>query len=223
MLQKQLQLHFNLKYFLSLLLFFAIDQVYCQDFILNERYIQFSGLVSTTDSQQAVPNASIRIRGTYRGVSANLQGFFSLVVKEGDWVDISSMGFKKQSVQIPTGLKEPSYIRIIAMQGDTILYNPVTIYPWPSRSKFKEAFMNVEINKTYQEIMDENFNRITMQLMMGKLLPDGAEYQSRTLRGYSDQSANQGITPVLGVTTSIPFGTTKGYSAKKPDKAAIKW
>jgi hypothetical protein len=180
-----------------------------------------SGLVLTADSQQPVPNASVRIRGTYRGMSANSQGFFSLVVKEGDWIDITSMGFKKQSVQVPEGLKEPSYIKMIVLQADTIVFNPVNIYPWPSRSQFKDAFLKVQINKSYQEIMDENFNRITRQLMMGKLLPDGSESQFRALREYSNQSATKGIAPGVGV--NIPIGSTKGYTPKKPDIAPIKW
>ena len=156
-------------------------------------------------------------------MSANLQGFFSLVAKEGDWIDISSIGFKKQSVQIPEGLKEPSYIKIIALQNDTILFNPVNIYPLPSRSKFKEAFMTVKINKTYQEIMNENFNRITMQMMMGKLLPDAGEAQNRALRDYSNQAATKGITPTLGIGANIPFGSVQGYTPKKPDKPPVKW
>lgn len=212
-----------MKYFLTVILFFAYNLIYCQDFILNERYIQFSGLVLTADSQQAIPNASIRIRGTYRGMSANLQGFFSLVVKEGDWIDITSIGFKKQSIHIPDGLKEPSYIRIVALQSDTIVFNAVNIYPWPSRSKFKEAFMKVQINKSYQEIMDENFNRIAMQLMMGTLLPDAYEYQSRALHDYSNQTSTRGIAPTIGIGANIPFGSTKGYSPKKPDKPPVKW
>jgi hypothetical protein len=210
-----------LKYIFAIILFFTYTLGYSQDFILNERYIQFSGLVLTADSQQPVANASIRIRGTYRGVSANVQGFFSLVVKEGDWIDISSMGYKKQSILIPDGLKEPSYIRIVTLQSDTIVFNTVNIYPWPSRSKFKEAFMTVQINKSYQDIMNENFNRITMQLMMGVLLPDGLEAQNKAMRDYSNQASTKGMVP--GVGANIPFGSTKGYKPKKSDKAPIKW
>jgi hypothetical protein len=210
-----------LKYLIAFILLFSLTFVYSQEFILNERYIQFSGLVLNSDSQQPVPNASIRIRGTYRGVSANIQGFFSLVVKEGDWIDVSSVGFKKQAIYIPEGLKEPSYIKIIAMQSDTILFNTVNIYPWPSPAKFKEAFMKVEVSKTYQEIMEENFNRIAMQLMMGILLPDGIESQNKALRDYSNQASTKGIAP--GVGANIPFGSTKGYSSKKPDKPPKKW
>jgi hypothetical protein len=212
-----------LKFYFTIILFLSINLVFAQDFILNERYIQLTGLVLNADSQKPVPNASIRIRFTYRGVSANTQGFFSLVVKEGDWIDITSMGFKKQSVQVPTGLKEPSYVKIFALESDTILFKPVNIYPWPSRAKFKEAFMTVQINKSYQEIMNENFNRITMQLMMGILLPDAYESQTSSLQDYSKQAATKGITPTLGVGANIPFGSTKGYTPKKSDKPAIKW
>ena len=212
-----------MKYFFTVILFLSFYLVYSQDFILNERYIQFSGLVLGADSQQAVSNASVRIRGTYRGVSANIQGFFSLVVKEGDWIDITSMGFKKQSILIPEGLKEPSYIRIIALQSDTIVFNAVNIYPWPSPAKFKDAFMKVQVSKTYQDIMNENFNRLTRQLMMGTLLPDGEEYQNRSLQNYSNSASQKGMMPILGPSVSIPIGSSKGYSPKKPDRPAIKW
>jgi len=197
--------------------------VLSQDFILNDRYIQLTGLILAADSQQPVQNASIRIRNTYRGVSTNIQGFFSLVAKEGDWIDITSMGFKKKSIQVPTGLKEPSYIRIIALESDTIVFRSVNIYPWPSRSKFKEAFLNVKIDKTYQEILSENLNRLIRQMMVATLLPDGSEVQSRSMQDYSNQAANRAMVPILGPSVSIPFGPTKGYSSKKSDLPPITW
>jgi len=212
-----------LKFLLTILFVFTFYLVFSQDFILNERYIQLTGLVLTADSQQPVLNASIRIRNTYRGVSANLQGFFSMVVKEGDWIDISSMGFKKQSIQVPLGLKEPSYVRIVALESDTIVFNIVNIYPWPSRAKFKEAFVTVKIDKTYQEILNENLSRLIRQMMVATLLPDGSEMQSRSMLDYSSQAANKGMVPTLGPTISIPFGSTKGYSSKKSDLPPLKW
>lgn len=212
-----------MKFLITIILFFSFNLIYSQDFILNERYIQLTGLILTADSQQPVPNASIRIRNTYRGISANSQGFFSMVVKESDWIDISSMGFKKQSIQIPTGLKEPSYVRIIAMESDTIVFRTVNIYPWPSRSKFKEAFLTVKIDKTYQEILEENLNRLIRQMMVATLLPDGAEMQSRSMLDYSNQASNRAMVPILGPSVSIPFGSTKGYSSKKSDLPALKW
>jgi hypothetical protein len=152
-----------------------------------------------------------------------MQGFYSIVAKEGDWIDVTCMGYKSKSIQVPEGLKEPSYIKIFVLESDTIVFKTVNIYPWPSKAKFKEAFMTVQINKSYQQIMDENFNRITMQLMMATLLPDAIESQSNAMKEYSNQSANRGMVPTLGVGANIPFGSTKGYSSKKSDKPAIKW
>jgi hypothetical protein len=175
------------------------------------------------DSSRPVINASLRIRGTYRGTSANYQGFFSLVAKEGDWIDVSSMGFKKIGFQVPYGLKDPSYIQMVYLMYDTIVFAPVNIYPWPSPEKFKDAFVALDLNKIYGNnlyyLIDKNFE----EMLKMEIAKDAREYQKVQLDRYSSELSNRGIVPFPGIGTNITFGTTKGYTPKQSDKKPLTW
>jgi hypothetical protein len=110
----------------------------------EERLIQLSGVVVSSDSLQEMPYAGVYNRTIRRGTIADVYGFFSLVVQPGDTIMFRYYGHKPSSYIVPDTLSETRYSIIHMMTVDTIQLSEVVIYPWPSKEAFAQAF--VEMN-----------------------------------------------------------------------------
>ena len=111
----------------------------------RDDYIQFSGVILTTDSLQAIPLAHIIVINSMRGTVSDFNGYFSFVAKKNDTVEFSAMGFKKGTFIIPDSISNNRYSLIQVMSTDTIYLTETVIYPWPTKEQFKEAFLTLEI------------------------------------------------------------------------------
>ena len=80
--------------FLSLLTVFML----CGVFALAQGRV-VSGKVTNTDGTP-VSFATVKVRGTQTGVSADVNGAFSIKVKDGDVLEISGAGFESQRVTV---------------------------------------------------------------------------------------------------------------------------
>lgn len=143
----------------------------------HPRLIQFSGLIVNADSSAPVPNAHIRIKNTHWGTISNSEGFFSLVVREQDTVTISSIGFRKKVIVFPPGLTQSSITMVISMLADTIVFPETVIYPWPSKDKFRQAFLEIKPETTLEDIARNNLDEKVLKIVSSGLLKDGREQQ----------------------------------------------
>lgn len=128
---------------LGLILLFLVVQtvVFCQS--NNERLVQLSGVVISSDSLQEMPYAAIYNRSVKRGSIADMYGFFSLVVQPGDTLLFRYVGHKPSSYIVPDTLKDNRYSIIHMMELDSAAFNEVIIYPWPSKEAFAQAFLEM--------------------------------------------------------------------------------
>ena len=110
----------------------------------QERLIQLSGVVVSSDSLQEMPYAGVYNKTIRRGTIADLYGFFSLVVHPGDTIMFRYYGHKPSSYIVPDTLSDTRYSIIHMMTVDTIQLAEVVVYPWPSKEAFAQAF--VEMN-----------------------------------------------------------------------------
>ena len=77
-------------------------------------------------TQKPIPYASIRILGTKRGVVADSNGFFTLVISQKDTLKISSLGFHDfYFVKDPS--RQTSYFQVIQLRSKIFELNAVQI------------------------------------------------------------------------------------------------
>ena len=124
----------------------------------DEDLIQFSGVILTSDSLQAIPLAHIIVINGMRGTVSDFNGYFSFVAKKQDTVEFTAVGFKKGLFVIPDTISNNRYSLIQVMSADTIYLTETVIYPWPTKEEFKEAFLNLEIPDDDIEIARKNLN-----------------------------------------------------------------
>jgi len=158
-----------IRYFiLYILLSVSFFSAICQE---QPKLIQFSGGVVTADSLRPIPFTHIYIKGSSRGTISDFHGFFSFVAKPNDTIFFSALGYKKASYVIPDTLKKEQYTMFQVMQVDTIYLSETVIYPWPTPSQFKQAFLSLHIpDDDYERAkkniammgLKDNFMYITM-------------------------------------------------------------
>ncbi len=133
---------------------------------IDEELIQFSGVTISRDSLFPVPFATILVKNTNRGTTSDFYGFFSFVVKKGDTLVFSSIGYKDEEFIVSDTVEGSHYSLIQTMARDTVELETVNIYPWPTFEQFQEAFLNVEIPDDDLERARKNLDPSIMQEKM---------------------------------------------------------
>lgn len=130
----------------SIIILFAL-LVFVKDINAQQnRLIQFSGIVVSTDSAATpVPFASVYNRGIGMGSVANYQGFFSFAARVGDTIEVSSVGYKKGLTVVPDIPENQGYTAIIFLQPDVRTLPETRVYPWFSKQQFRQAFVHLDI------------------------------------------------------------------------------
>ncbi|MFC2114254.1 carboxypeptidase-like regulatory domain-containing protein [Bacteroidota bacterium] len=175
----------------------------------DPKLVQFSGLILIADSSLPIPYAHIRIQNTHWGTISSIEGFFSLVVRENDTIIFSALGFKKRKLVIHNDIEGNKLSVLMAMTTDTLTFDETLIYPWPSKSKFKEAFLAADPNKTYYDIAMENLDPDKMRAISKGMKMDGSESQHYYMNqqagasGYLGGQTNYAQFPGMG--TPIPL------------------
>lgn len=122
----------------------------------EKKLVQFSGIVLSADTLDAIPYVSIFDKTIRRATFADYTGFFSMVVQAGDTIMFQSAGYKKQIYILPDTLKQSRYTMVQLLRPDTIYLPESTIRPWPSRDEFAQAFMELELPKNAFDRYSEN-------------------------------------------------------------------
>lgn len=139
--------------------------------------IQLSGLVITTDSLRGLPLVSLRIKNTSKGTFTDDGGFFSFVVRKGDTILFSSIGYKTVSYVVPLDLKGVKFTLIQPLSEDTIFLNTAVIRSYPTPDEFDYFFVKATIPDAYYESSTRNLRKKTLQGISQSMSMDGVEQQ----------------------------------------------
>lgn len=166
--------------------------IYGQD--KEKTLIQFSGVVVSGDDLEPISFTSIMIQNTHRGTISDYYGYFSFVAEVNDTILFSSIGYKDAQFIIPDTLPSFRYSIIQLLQPDTIVLPEATVYPWPTKEQFKQAFLNAYVPDDDLARAQKNLDPRTMEALMASMPmgPSGnfkyqmQEYQTRIY--YSGQA-----------------------------------
>lgn len=128
--------------------FFTIILLFVSSFLAaqqNNELVQFTGVLVTGDSLTGVPYAVVKVKDSSHGTITDYYGFFSFVAKLGDTIEFSCVGYHKARYIIPDTLKDNRYSLIQILNVDTINLPTATVYPWPTKEEFKQAFINLQL------------------------------------------------------------------------------
>jgi hypothetical protein len=177
----------------------------------EKKLIQLSGTVKN-ELLQPMPFAHILVLNNYRGAITNNFGHFSLVVEESDSVLISSVGYKRKYMEIPSN-SASNFLNIeIILQVDTLAIEEAKIYPWKTYEEFRDAFVNLTLPTDDMERARRNIALIRTQIIMDHEPSARANFRAVMEQQYQ-QTFIQGQFPSYQLLN--PFAWAKFFKALK--------
>jgi hypothetical protein len=158
------------------------------------KVVQFSGrVISLEDNKlQRLIYTNIAVKGTPRGTNSDIDGFFSLAVREGETVIFSNLGYETTEFRIPSDIKGNLYSKDILMKKDTLFLPEAMIYPWPDKDFFKIEFLALEVNNPLEDIVAENLSQERLAILREILPVDGGEVSKVELRQAAQANYSNG-------------------------------
>tara|TARA_B100000497_G_scaffold109669_1_gene128537 strand:- start:936 stop:1571 length:636 start_codon:yes stop_codon:yes gene_type:complete len=187
----------------------------------EKKVIQFSGYVLTPDTLMGIPFVTIQINNSSRGTISNREGFFSFAANVGDTVNFRSIGFENSYYYIPTSLQTNKYSIVKLLSTDTYYIDTVTVYPWPSKEMFKQAFLSLEIEENDVDRAMKNLEREYLKEMGENMAMDASENANYYLRSeaqkyyYAGQAPPQNIFNVFAWAQFIEAWKRGDFRRKK--------
>jgi len=162
-----------MKKILFLLLIMSSFEVFSQG-VRNDNLVQFSGVVVAGDSLEPIPFTSIMIRNQYHGTVSDIYGFFSFVAKMKDTIEFSAIGYRRAIFVIPDTITDYRCSLIQILLTDTIHLPEVTVFPWPTKEQFKDAFINLRVPNDDLARAERNLNKNEMNYLAAHMAMDGS-------------------------------------------------
>ena len=187
----------------------------------QKKVIQFSGYVLTPDTLMGIPFVTIQINNSSRGTITNREGFFSFAANVGDTVNFRSIGFENSYYYIPTSLQTNKYSIVKLLSTDTYYIDTVTVYPWPSKEMFKQAFLSLEIEENDVDRALKNLEREYLKELGENMAMDASENANYYLRSeaqkyyYAGQAPPQNIFNVFAWAQFIEAWKRGDFRRKK--------
>lgn len=171
----------------------------------DSRLFQFSGLIISKTSDEAVPFAQVRVNHTRQGVLSNPDGFYSVPVALGDTLYFTHLGFYPAKLIVKDYLKEyqgdrSQYIYAITyMLEDSFSIDTVKIFPYDTPEELRTAVINMDITRTLeQQRAEENLDPKTLHAIMETLPADGGERIMVARQMYYDYYQTKNLLPTVG-------------------------
>ncbi len=188
----------------------------------GDNLIQLSGVIVDGDSLVGVPFVSIFAKGRAKAIS-DIYGFFTLVVEPGDDVQFLSVSHKKANYKLEDTLSLRHYFIIQKLIKDTVQLPSVTVYPWPSREEFKQAFLHLNLSETDYERAAKNLDRTTQSYDERNMQMDAQANYSYAMNQYIRKVNNGGQAPVNNLLNPIAWAKfidalSKGKFKRQPSK-----
>lgn len=137
--------------------------------------IQFSGLVVTGDSLTPVPFTTVYRERDQRGTITDNLGFFSVPAFAGDTINFSCIGYLPSTYVIPDSLTGSRYNLVQVMGRDTVQLETTFVYPWPTKERFRQDFLALDLPGSRDDLAAANLEAAKMYERMIETGMDGAE------------------------------------------------
>lgn len=167
--------------------------------------VEVYGLVVTKGQRTAydfVPFATVAVKGVARGTYANFEGMYSIVVKKGQSLTFSAVGFKERTIVIPEDINGMYHSLTVELETAPIDIEEVTVFPWPDRDNLAAEFLAMQPSRAGQleAIAKENLSRSELLAIANSETMDskeGAKYYLRQQASDYSYIGQQGPQPIF--------------------------
>jgi hypothetical protein len=211
--------------FILFVLIFCTGSAYAQPVLIENDIIEVSGIIISRNEKQGlqyVPFATVAVNNSNRGTYANWEGMFSIVIKKGETLNFSAIGFGDFSLTIPQSFEGLYYSAVVELEPKDINLAEVVIFPWPNRDNFRAEFLAMQPTEAMkmEDVAKGNLNRRKMFEMNKNMGMDAREnamyYLQKQASSYSYMGQGQPM-PILSPLAWSQFFRQLQKKKKKDD------
>lgn len=211
--------------FILFLLIFCTGSAYAQPVLIENDIIEVSGIIISRNEKQGlqyVPFATVAVNNSNRGTYANWEGMFSIVIKKGETLNFSAIGFGDFTLNIPQNFEGLYYSAVVELEPKDINLAEVVIFPWPNRDNFRAEFLAMQPTEAMkmEDVAKGNLNRRKMFEMNKNMGMDAREnamyYLQKQASSYSYMGQGQPM-PILSPLAWSQFFRQLQKKKKKDD------
>lgn len=169
------------------------------------RVIQISGMVVTGDSLAPLAFATVFRQRDLRGTMTDANGFFSIPALEMDTLVVSSVGYLSQQFSVPKDLELPRLNVVQPLGRDTVSLDEAFIYPWPTKERFREEFLELQLAPDAYSIGQERLDAAALYDRLMEVGRDGSEVYSYTVQQQAQQNYYAGQLPPISVFNPVAW------------------
>jgi hypothetical protein len=212
--------------FILFVLIFCTGSAYAQPVLIENDIIEVSGIIISRNEKQGlqyVPFATVAVNNSNRGTYANWEGMFSIVIKKGETLNFSAIGFGDFSLTIPQSFEGLYYSAVVELEPKDINLAEVVIFPWPNRDNFRAEFLAMQPTEAMkmEDVAKGNLNRRKMFEMNKNMGMDAREnamyYLQKQASSYSYMGQGQPMPILSPVAWSQFFRQLQNNKKKKKD------
>jgi hypothetical protein len=148
--------------------------------------VEVTGVVFTGRgaSQVPVPFATVTHKKGGRGTLANFSGIFSIVVKKGETLQISALGFRTEELQVPKNYPHPRMSVSIELEETEYELPSAVVFPWPDRDNLRLEFLDMDPGEALalEDVASKNLAERELRRIGKSMKPDGNENADYYLR-----------------------------------------
>ena len=167
--------------------------------------VQISGMVVTGDSLAPLAYATVFRSRDLRGTMTDVNGFFSIPALAGDTITVSSVGYLTQAFTGPADLELPRMNVVQPLGRDTVALEEAFIYPWPTRERFREEFLQLQLSPDAFMVGQERLDPAALYDRLMEVGRDGEEVYSYTVQQQAQENAYAGQLPPINVFNPIAW------------------
>lgn len=173
----------------------------------GERLVQFSGIITDIDSTTVVPYVTItNLTSKKQQYAADYRGYFSFIVKAGDSLMFTAIGYKSFKTVIPIINPDSKYTAMVKLKSEVINLPTVRIFPWATTEEFTREFLALKLADDDMAIAKKNLSRESINGMIISLPRDGGEIASQNYRYNFDRMINQNMVPTYNILNPFAWG-----------------
>jgi len=123
----------------------------------------------------------------------------------GDTLTVSSIGYLTQAFSVPTDLELPRMNVVQPLGRDTVALEQAFIYPWPTKERFKEEFLQLQLSPDAYAIGQERLDAAALYDRLMEVGRDGTEVYNYTMQQQAQQNYYQGQLPPMNVFSPVAW------------------
>tara|TARA_Y100000385_G_scaffold270706_1_gene309981 strand:+ start:3598 stop:4257 length:660 start_codon:yes stop_codon:yes gene_type:complete len=167
--------------------------------------VQISGMVVTGDSLSPLPFATVFRKRDLRGTMTDANGFFSIPALENDTITVSSVGYITQEFFVPNDLELPRMNVVQPLGRDTIAIDQAYIYPWPTKERFREDFLELQLSPDAFTIGQQRLDAADIYDRLMEVGRDGSEVYNYTVQQQAQQNYYKGQLPPISLFNPVAW------------------